>query len=116
MGEAIDLSRLFDTGTHVGAAMKPIDSSGLPRPTRAIATLANGIQVECVVQYCGVMNRNKQRRYRVAAELDWATANVVSVGLDRWPRDVLVTMKVPDEWPDVRCHAFAHAIQWYVLS
>jgi hypothetical protein len=91
-----------------------VDNSGRPCPTRAFVTLSSGVVVDAVVVYGGV-HRN-DRRYRVVAELDWATANVVMVEVDRWPPDVQITMRVPDDWDDMRCIMFGRDIEWKVAG
>jgi hypothetical protein len=118
MGEAIDLGKMFDiAGISAGAPMKPVDTSGLPSPTRAIAVLSSGIQVDCDVQYAGLMpDQPNVRRFRVVAELDWATCNVVSISLDRWPPGIAVTLRVPEHVPDERCIEIGRGIHWTVAG
>jgi hypothetical protein len=89
---------------------RPVDTSGKPCPTYAIARLSSGLAVECPVVYGGMMGRD--RRYRVIAELDWSTAKVVSIEVDRWPPDCFITLKVPESWDDERCREFGHGIDW----
>lgn len=110
----IDLANLFgDNGSD--PPPPPVDLSGRPVPTRAIATLSSGIQIECAVIFNGHMP-DGQRKYKVVAELDWSTANVVRVEVDRWPSDVYITMKVPDGWDDVRCVVFGQGIEWGLIT
>jgi hypothetical protein len=115
MGIEIDLANAFDVGGHkMGAPLKPVDRSGLPSPTRAIATLSDGVQFECNIQYVGITNG--RRRFRVTAEIDWATCNVVSIGLDRLPSDVWLSLRMPADLPDAQCVAIGAGIHWYELD
>jgi len=89
---------------------RPVDTSGKPCPTYAIVRLSSGLVIECPVVYGGMMGND--RRYRVIAELDWSTAKVESIEVDRWPPDCFVTLKVPEEWGDDQCRKFGHGIEW----
>lgn len=86
-----------------------------PRPTRAWAHLSSGVIVECDVQWAGFLP-NGDRRYRLVAEIDWATANVLRFDVDRWPRDVQVTIAVPEEWDNATCISFGRRIEWMVAG
>ena len=112
----MDLADLFpkEGDEPTPMALPPKDLSGRPCPTRAFATLSSGIVVDCPVVFGGI--RGNDRRYKVIAELDWATAQVVSIEVDRWPPDVMVTLKVPDDWDDERCKTFGHGIVWTVAG
>lgn len=111
----IDLGSLFgDDGSLPPRKEQPVDNSGRPCPTRALATLSSGVVVECAVVYGGMFRG--ERRYRVVAEIDWATVRVVSVEMDRWPPDVYVSLRIPEEWDDQRAKEFGHGIEWRVAG
>ena len=93
---------------------RPVDLSGLPCPTRAFVTLSSGVVVNAAVIFRGIYAG--ERLYRVVAELDWSTANIKMVEVDRWPPDVRLTLRVPDEWDDMRCKKFGHDIEWKVAG
>jgi len=109
----IDIGNLF-SNNELPPSNRPVDDSGRPCPTRAWVTLSSGVVVECPIIYGG-MFRN-ERRYRVVAEVDWATAKVATVDVDRWPPDVYVTLKIPDDWDDLRANEFGHDIEWKVAG
>lgn len=93
--------------------MELVDDSGLPRPERVNIILTNGIAVSADLRFRGIMP-NGDRGYRVVAEIDWDTDNVAVIEVDRWPRDVQLTLAVPDSVPDERCRQIAHSIDWRV--
>jgi hypothetical protein len=111
----IDLGKIMDLGPLAAAPMKHVDTSGLPSPTRAIATLSDGVSFDCQIEYVET-NARGIRRFRVSAELDWSTSKVVSIGLDRWPPGIMVSLRVPNDMPDERAMQFAAQIHWYVLG
>jgi hypothetical protein len=107
MPEPIDLGKLGNL-----SAPKPlVDKTSLPRPTRATVTLTSGLQFEAVPIYGGM--HNGRRRYKIVAESDWATMRIASIGVDRWPADVSLHLKVPDEWTDEQCSEFGYGIRWF---
>lgn len=90
------------------------DKTKLPRPTRATVTLTSGLQFEAVPIYGG--RYQGKRRYKIVAESDWATLRIDSIGVDRWPSDVSLHLKVPDDWTDEQMVEFGYGIRWFEMG
>jgi hypothetical protein len=114
MPDMIDLGSLLSGGEMPERPKRLVDVSGLPQPTRAWVFLSNGIQLDADVRYRG--NIGTDRGYRIIAELDWDTANVIRIEVDRWPPDVQFTLWVPDTMSDERAREIGNGVQWAVAG
>lgn len=111
----MDIGELLGDSLGSPEPKQPVDLTGLPVPTRAWVFLSNGIQLDADVRYRGMIN-SRYRGYRIIAELDWETANVIRIEVDRWPPDVQFTLWFPDTVPDERCKQLGRGITWAIAG
>lgn len=83
----------------------------IPRGVTAITT--SGLRIPCDVMYYGIEAGHP--RYRIIAEINWRTIQIVRVEIEHWPDGTMLVLDIGDATPGELAE-YSNNIEWADLT